>query len=464
MKNQNYNRRNFLKVAGAGMLSFSVGGLFSKEQVFGGQEQKEKPNFVIIFTDDQGYQDVGCFGSLNIRTPHLDNMAAEGMKFTDFYVGAAVCSPSRAALMTGCYPPRVGITSVLLPYQNIGLSPEEITIADVLKECGYATACVGKWHLGHMPEFLPTNNGFDYYYGIPYANSLDVVEGKSTNLDEAWRNKDYTPWNVPLMRNDEIIERPAVQTTLTERYTKEAVSFIRENKDRPFFLYLAHTMPHIPLFVSDRFYVEDPRMAYKVTIEEIDFFVGLVLDALKDVGVDDNTLVIFTSDNGPWLEAGHHGGSALPLRDGKFTTYEGGMREPCIMRWPEKIPAGSICSEICATIDLFPTIAKLAGGEVPKDRVIDGKDIWPLMKGAPGAKSPHEAYFYYMYDKLEAIRRKNWKLVRKQETELYDLEADIGERYNMADEHPDIVQQLMKIMRDFDEELKENARPTGSVD
>jgi arylsulfatase A-like enzyme len=388
-------------------------------------------------------------------------MAAEGMKFTDFYVAASVCSPSRAALLTGCYPPRVGITKVLFPRDKIGLNPDEVTIADILKTQGYATACVGKWHLGHLPQFLPTSNGFDSYFGIPYSNDMDGVKGKNRNLDRAWQEKDYSPWNVPLMRDEKIIERPADQTTLIERYTREAVRFINENKDCPFFLYLPHTMPHIPLFVSDDFFVEDVKKAYKATIEQIDSSVGRVLVALKKTGLDKNTLVIFTSDNGPWLSKKHHGGSALPLRDGKFSTYEGGMREPTIMCWPGKIPAGKVCHKVCGTIDLLPTLAKLAGAEVPVDRVIDGKDIWPLMSGKPGAKSPHKAYFYYRGNNLEAVRGGKWKLRRTKKTELYDLQADISERNNVAAEHPAIVKRLNFMMKEFDRELKANVRPPG---
>jgi len=452
-----FNRRSFLKALGAGMASLAI-----PDYIKANQQASDKPNFVIIFTDDQGYQDVGCFGSPAITTPNLDRMAAEGIKFTDFYVAASVCSPSRAALMTGCYPPRVGITKVLFPNDNIGLNPEEITIADILKGQGYATACIGKWHLGHLPEFLPTSNGFDYYFGIPYSNDMDGVKGKNKSLDRAWRQKDYSPWNVPLMRGKYIIERPAVQTTLIERYTDEAVEFIGKNKDKPFFLYLPHTMPHIPLFVSDEFYIEDVKKAYKATIEQIDSSVGRVLDALKEAGVDKNTLVVFTSDNGPWLSKKHHGGCALPLRDGKFSTYEGGMREPCIMRWPGKIPVGKVCSEVCGTIDLLPTLAKLAGAEVPADRVIDGRDISPLMEGRPDAGSPHEAYFYYSGNSLHAVRSGKWKLRRaNNNTELYDLENDIGEKTNLADKHPEIVRRLAGLMEEFDRELKANVRPPG---
>lgn len=461
MSTPDYTRRGFLKALGVGMASLALPGFASGNRRAG----RAKPNFVIIFADDQGYQDVGCFGSPNIKTPNLDGMAAEGMRFTDFYSACSVCSPSRAALMTGCYPPRVGVTKVLFRRDNIGLNPKEITVADVLKGQDYATACVGKWHLGHLPEFLPTSNGFDSYFGIPYSNDMDGVEGKDKNLDRAWREKDYSPWDVPLMRNKEVIEQPAVQTTLTERYTDEAVKFIDKNKDRPFFLYMPHTMPHVPLFVSDEFYVEDVFKAYKATIEQVDNSVGQVIAALKKAGVDKHTLVIFTSDNGPWLSKKHHGGSALPLRDGKFSTYEGGMREPCIMRWPGRIPAGKVCSEICGTIDVLPTFAKLAGTNVPTDRVIDGNDIWPLMAGRSGARSPHEAYFYYKGTTLEAVRSGKWKLRRsKKNIELYDLQADISEKNNLAENHPDIVQRLTKTMQEFDAELKANSRPPGMVE
>jgi arylsulfatase A-like enzyme len=463
MSKDGSTRRDFLRTLGIGAASFVVSGCASGAQRMSPRTSVEKPNFIIIFTDDQGYRDVGCFGSPNINTPNLDRMAAEGMKFTDFYVAASVCSPSRAALLTGCYPPRVGITKVLFPRDSIGLHPEEVTIADILKSRGYATTCVGKWHLGHLPQFLPTSNGFDSYFGIPYSNDMDGVKGKNKDLDRTWRQKDYSPWNVPLMRDEKIIERPAVQTSLIERYTKEAVKFIKKNKNRPFFLYLPHTMPHIPLFVSDEFFIEDVKKAYEATIEQIDSSVGRILEVLKKAGVDKNTLVVFTSDNGPWLSKKHHGGSALPLRDGKFSTYEGGMREPCIARWPSKIPAGAVCSEVCSTIDLLPTFARLAGAELPAERVIDGKDIWPLMSGKPGAKSPHDAFFYYRGNNLEAIRSGRWKLRRTKKPELYDLDADISEKNNLVDKHPEIVKRLMGMIKEFDQELKANVRTHGKA-
>ncbi len=333
-------------------------------------EAARTPNFLLIFMDDQGYQDVGVFGSKTIKTPNLDNMAKEGMKFTDFYSLAPVCSPSRAGLMTGCYPPRVGITGVLFPHHNIGLNPEETTIAEILKTKGYATAAVGKWHIGHLPKFLPTNHGFDSYFGIPYSNDMDGVKGKNRNLDRAWIERDISPWNVPLLRNTKEIERPVNQNTIIERYTQEAQQFIRSNKDKPFFLYMPHTMPHIPLFVSDKFYTKDPKKAYIRTIEEIDYSIGQVMKTLRETGVDDNTVVIFTSDNGPWhLKLRHHGGSALPLRGAKFSTWEGGMRVPTIMRWPGKIPAGSVCSEVAAACDILPTFAKPAKAALPHRKI-----------------------------------------------------------------------------------------------
>jgi len=435
----------------AGVLLIGIWNL----EVFG--EDRSVPNIVLIFTDDQGYQDIGVFGSPLIKTPNLDRMAAEGMKFTDFYVGAPVCSASRAALMTGCYCARVGVTGVFFPNRSRrGLNPDEITVAEVLKSKGYATACIGKWHLGDEKPFLPTRQGFDSYFGIPYSNDMSITrEGRR---------------GPPLMRNEEIVEHPADQATLTKRYTEEAVKFIKANKHKPFFLYLPHTMPHVPLFASEKFKDTSKRGLYGDVIEEIDWSVGQVLATLKETGVDENTLVIFTADNGPWLSKGKHGGCALPLRDGKFTTYEGGMREPCIMRWPGRIPAGAVCSQIAATIDILPTFAALAGAKVPDDRVIDGRSIVPLMEGKPGAKSPHKAYFY----RGTAVRWGNWKLLLKARStvrsrpagpcpQLYDLATDISESKNLADEHPEIVERLRKLIEEHNAELKANSRPVGTL-
>ena len=444
------NRRSFLKAAGLGAASLAVTGCMSISQPPASKGPADRPNFIIIFTDDQGYQDVGCFGSPLIKTPNLDRMAADGMKFTDFYVAASVCSPSRAALLTGCYPPRISIPGVLFPKHNIGLNPEEITIADILKARGYACACIGKWHLGHLPQFLPTRQGFDYYFGLPYSNDMRPED-----------NQKYPP--LPLLEGQKTIEENPDQSQLTRRYTEKAVEFITKNKDLSFFLYLPHTMPHVPLFASERFRGTSKGGLYGDVIEEIDWSVGEILKTLKQLDIDEKTLVFFTSDNGPWLGKGTNGGSALPLRDGKFSTYEGGMREPCIARWPAKIPAGKVCRELCATIDLLPTLAGLAGAKVPTDRVIDGKDIRPLLFGRAGDKSPHEAFFYYRANKLEAVRSGRWKLHRKKNIELYDLKADVSEKNNIADKYPEIVKRLTDTMQTFDRELKANARPAGIV-
>ena len=473
-------RRAFLKAVSAGAAAIALPACLKKTPP---AAPGHPPNVVIIFTDDQGYQDVGCFGSPLIRTPNLDRMASEGMRFTDFYVAASVCSPSRAALMTGCYPQRINMNVftrlvkgeeqgggvVLFQNSPRGLHPNEITLAEILKRRGYATACVGKWHLGHLPEFLPMAQGFDSYYGIPYSNDMNIRRGDKSGP--------------PLMRGRQVIEHPADQATLTRRYTEEAVKFIRAGKDRPFFLYLPHTMPHLPLAASETFKGNSRRGLYGDVIEEIDWSVGEVLKALKECGVDGDTLVVFTSDNGPWIRFGDRGGSALPLRDGKGTIYEGGMREPCIMRWPGKIPAGSVCHQVATTMDLLPTIARLAGGEAPTDRVIDGKDIWPLMAGMPGAASPHVAFYYYPKEATDpmAVRSGKWKLHKAGPrfktwqnekgqwihrrvdlpTELYDLESDVGETTNLAEKHPEVVTRLARMMDRFDADLKKHSRPVG---
>lgn len=428
---------------------------------------EKAPNIVIFFTDDQGYQDVGCFRSPLIKTPHFDQMAKEGVRFTDFYSASAVCSPSRAALLTGCYPLRVGVPVVLWPASKTGLSNSEVTIADMLKEQGYATACIGKWHLGDQPEFLPNKQGFDFYFGIPYSNDMsvnrgfklakDIVYKEGMTLDsleeEKWRRG-----KVPLMRQDEVIEYPVDQTALTKRYTEEAVKFIQEKRDSSFLLYIAQTMPHIPLYASPDFKGKSERGLYGDVIEELDWSMGQILKTLKDLGLDENTLVIFTSDNGPWNLKNGHGGSALPLRGFKFDTYEGGMRVPMIAQWTGKIRAGSICSEIASTIDFLPTIAKITGAVLPQS-TIDGEDIWPLLSGDEEAKTPHEAYYYYSDTVLQAVRSDDWKLrVIKDKTELYNLKTDISESENLAVQYPEKVKEMKLIMSEYDEDLKADIR------
>jgi arylsulfatase A len=443
---------------------------------FAGSVAAKPPNFVIIFTDDQGYQDIGCFGSPLIKTPNLDAMAAEGRRFTSFYSANSVCSPSRAALMTGCYPTRVGIPGVLFPRHEVGLNPDEITVAEILKAGGYVTACIGKWHLGHKPEFLPTRQGFDSYFGIPYSNDMTIDPGMDLASGIVLR-EGFTPERVrqekprknlvPLMRDEEVIEYPCDQKTLTKRYTKEAVEFIGSNADKPFFLYLPHSMPHIPLFASAQFRGKSLRGLYGDTIEEIDWSVGEIMKALKKHGLDENTLVVYTSDNGPWKLSNGRGGSALPLRGFKFQTYEGGMRVPCIMRWPGRIPPGTNCDEIAATIDLMPTFAMLAGAAVPDDRVIDGHDIWALISGKKGAETPHDTYYYYRGNSLESARKGKWKIRRtgkkKDGVELYDLESDISEKKNLAAEHEGVVRKMLGQMNAFHAALVKSQRPAGKL-
>ncbi len=427
-----------------------------------GKTTRERgPNVVLFFADDLGYADLSVYGAEKIATPHLDRMAAEGVKFTDFYVPVSVCTPSRAALLTGCYPPRVSTVRVLFPRDNTGLNSEEYSMGRMFKDRGYATACVGKWHLGHLPAFLPMQHGFDEYYGIPYSNDMDNVSGKS-HRDANYPDPKVEYFNVPLMRNEEIIERPADQTTITRRYAEEAVRFIRENKDGPFFLYFAHTMPHIPLFAGEAFRGKSRGGLYGDVIEEIDWSVGEVFKTLTELDLDEQTLVLFTSDNGPWLQFGSHGGSAKPLRAGKFSVYEGGVRMPAIARWPGVIPAGSICREPVMTIDLLPTFARLVSAEVPEDRPIDGRNVWPLITGEPEARSPHEAYFFTNGSQVHAVRSGPWKLHLKP-VQLYNLDDDISERNNVARAHPELVARLSDLAAQKQNDLNENARPIGRV-
>ena len=423
-------------------------------------EPARPPNFVFVYADDLGYGDLGCYGS-KIPTPNLDRMAREGMRFTDFYVAQAVCSASRTALLTGCYPNRLGILGALGPQSKVGISDKEQTIAQLLKARGYTCGIVGKWHLGYQPQFLPPRHGFDDYFGLPYSN-------------------DMTPKTLPLIDGEKTIETNPDVNQLTTRYTERAVAFIEKNKDRPFFLYVPHTMPHVPLGVSEKFKGKSGQGMYGDVTMEIDWSVGEILAALKKHGLDEHTLVMFSSDNGPWLNYGNHAGSAGPLREGKGTSWEGGVREPFIARWPNHVPAGTVCKEWAATIDILPTLVKLAGAEPPK-LPIDGLDISPLLLGAPGAKTPHEAYWYYWDRHLQAVRSGKWKLhfphvyrtldrqpggrdgkpakyVQKEiGLALYDLEADPGEITDVAKDHADVVEKLKALAEKAREELGDSA-------
>jgi arylsulfatase A len=457
------------------------------------------PNVVIIFADDMGYGDAGCFGAKDIATPNLDRMAAEGIKFTRFYVAQPVCSASRAALLTGCYPSRVSIQGALGPKAGVGLHHNEMTIAEVLKQRAYATGMFGKWHLGDHPDFLPVKRGFDEYLGLPYSNDMWPFHPDYADLpaDSAKKKRGYP--DLPLIENDRVIKTPltgADQAQLTTWYAERAVKFIEKNRARPFFLYVAHNMPHVPLFVSDKFKGKSNRGLYGDVIMEIDWSVGEILAALKKHGLDDRTLVIFTSDNGPWLSYGNHSGLSGPLREGKGTVWEGGVREPCVMRWPGKIPAGSLCREPAMTIDLLPTVANLAGAPLPANK-IDGQDIWPLISARPGARSPQEAYyFWYANNELQALTSGPWKLmlphtyrtlggntggkdgrsanyqnIKIEKPELYDLENDLGETKNVAGQHPDVVTRLLALADKARAELGDTltktkgagARPPGRV-
>ncbi len=424
------------------------------------QTQKRPPNLVVIFCDDLGYGDLGAFGHPTIRTPHLDRMAAEGQKWTNFYAGAPVCTPSRAALLTGRLPVRSGMSSekrrVLFPDSAGGLPASEITIAEALKPRGYATAAIGKWHLGHLPQYLPAKNGFDYYFGIPYSNDMDMIEAGGRRR-ERMMNPKVEYWNVPLLRNEAIIERPAEQTTITRRYTEETIKFIRANKDRPFFVYLAHSMPHMPLFRSPQFAGKSARGLYGDVIEELDWSVGRVLETLRELKLDSNSVVVFTSDNGPWLIFDEQGGSAGLLRGGKGGTFEGGMRVPAIFWGPGRVKRG-VVTEPGAVMDLLPTLCKLAGAAAPTDRVLDGYDLTPVLSGA-GPGPPRKTIFYYRDTRVYAVRHGSFKAHFYTRSEygndaeiahdpplLYHLAHDPAEKFDVASRHPEVIAEIRKIL------------------
>ena len=446
---------------------------------------ENRPNIVLIFADDLGYGDVGCFGAKDIKTPNIDRLAAEGTRFTSCYVAQAVCTASRAGLMTGCYPNRVSLFGALNHQSNVGIADSELLLPEICKQAGYATAIFGKWHLGHRPPFLPARHGFDEFLGLPYSND-------NGPLHPIVRDIPALPW----IDGEKTIETDPDQSQFTRRLTDRAVQFIERNKDRPFFLYLPHVMPHVPIFASDGFRGQSSRGLYGDVVEELDWSVGEILTAIGKHGLDDRTLVIFLSDNGPFLSYGNHAGTAGPLREGKLTTFEGGVRVPCAMRWLGKIPAGKTSNELISTIDLVPTLAKLLNVALPNHK-IDGVDIWPLLAGQL-KQSPRQEFWYYAGDELQAVRSGPWKLhlaheyltpaqppgrdgkpanfanlkpesmqmsglrgiasrhgyvVQKIEQSLFNLDVDVGESTDVAGKHPDVVERLLKLAEAAREDL-----------
>ncbi|MGD9346241.1 MAG: sulfatase-like hydrolase/transferase [Candidatus Aminicenantes bacterium] len=461
------------------------------------KETERLPNVVIIFTDDQGYADVGCYGAKEFTTPNLDRMAEEGMRFTSFYVSQAVCSASRASLLTGCYAERVSIRGALMPWSENGLHPDEMTIAELLKEKGYATAIFGKWHLGHHKEFLPPQHGFDEYFGLPYSNDMWPVDYDGRPLTEKNPGENPVKLFYPVLSliegNDKAADILTLddQATLTTLYTERAVRFIDTHKDQPFFLYVPHSMAHVPLGVSDKFKGKSNQGMYGDVMMEIDWSVGEILKAINRYDLEEDTLIIFASDNGPWLNFGNHAGSAYPLREAKGTAWEGGVRVPCIMRWPGRIPAGAICDKMAATIDVLPTLAAIIGAPLPEN-TIDGVNILPLLEATESA-APRDHFFFYYGRALRAVRKGQWKLYfphgfnsysdvvsgsdgypgpynyAQTGLELYDLEKDISETVDVADQFPDIIKELQALADSARDDLGDsltgrigkNVRPAG---
>ncbi|WP_228236869.1 sulfatase [Allomuricauda sp. M10] len=444
------------------------------------EKQDTPPNIILIFTDDQGYQDVGIFGSPNIKTPNLDQMAAEGLQLTSYYAAQAVCSASRAGILTGCYPNRIGIHNALGPDNTHGINASETTIAEMLKKKGYATAIYGKWHLGHHEQFLPTRHGFDEWFGIPYSNDMwpnHPEQGKYFNFPD-----------LPLYENETVIDTLEEQSQLTTQITERSVDFINRNKDKPFFLYVPHPQPHVPLFVSEKFKGKSERGLYGDVIMEIDWSVGQIMKALKDNGLEENTLVIFTSDNGPWLSYGNHAGSALPLREGKGTAWEGGQREPCIIKYPKKLAGGRVIDVPMMAIDLLPTLAELTQASLPK-QTIDGKSVWKILTGEQNEPVQEAYFFYYRVNEMFGVRYGKWKLyfphryrtmedqepgkdgipgeyrmVDMKEIELYDLENDISETNNVATQNPDVVAEIEKLANNMRYRLGDSLKDMKGVE
>jgi len=481
---------------GLGMASvLSVNSCSHKNEV----SMPQTPNIVLFLIDDMGYGDIGRTGANQYETPNLNLLASQGMQFTWYYCPQAVSSASRAGLITGCYPNRVGISGALMPWSQVGINAEETTIAEILKTKGYHTGVIGKWHLGHHKEFLPLQHGFDEYYGIPYSNDMWPVDfdGVPIHLKDTTSNKMRYPI-LPLIEGNEKVAEVktlADQDKLTTDYTERAVRFIEENKDRPFFLYFPHSMVHIPLGVSEKFRGKSQQGMYGDVVMEVDWSVGEVMKALERNGLDKNTLFIFTSDNGPWLNFGNHAGTTGGLREGKGTSFEGGQRVPCLMSWPGVIPTGEVCSKLVCAMDIMPTLAAITGAPLP-DKKIDGVSILPLLLGDTTAAPRHDFYYYYHQNSLEAVQRDYWKLILPHNSrsyvgvapgndgwpgqysslsitnnELYDLRRDPGERYNVAEHCPEIVEELLGLAEEAREDLGDditkapgaNRRKVGSI-
>lgn len=419
------------------------------------RDASRPPNIVLVFTDDQGYGDLSCYGHPTIHTPHVDALAAGGTKLTQFYVASPVCSPSRAALLTGCYPKRVGMHKhVIFPDYDYGLHTDEITLADLLRGEGYATGCFGKWHLGHRPGLLPTDQGFDVFAGVPYSNDMaQIHRGPDTKYK----------YRLPWMEQSEVVEWEPDQRLLTRRATEAAVDFIDAHAEEPFFVYVPHSMPHIPLYASAEFEGNSPRGLYGDVIEEIDWSVGQLAAALERHGLTNDTLFLFTTDNGPWLPFKRDGGSAGLLRGGKGSNWEGGQRVPCVVSWPGTIPAGQVVRDVATTMDILPTVAAFAGAPLP-GAILDGHDVSDLLTGAPGATSPTEHFLYYTSKgDLAGIRRGPWKLLLAK-GELFHLEHDVSEQWNVAGQNAELVGELGTLAREMDATISAEARPTRAVE